>query len=152
MSSLNNDSRTLLVCYIQIYPFLCLPDTHYHRNHREYHHCNILLTKSTNFGSPYHFMTIQLAVVDLWICAYVVLGLYLPDNVVEPGTLSTWPSHIRMSLSSVSCWALTMLSFDWYRGITNPFKKALRKKKHLYGLLISMGDICRYAKQQISQS
>ena len=78
--------------------------------------------------SSYHFATMHLAMVDLLTCVYVLISLFLPKNAVEPGPLSATPSHIRMSLSSTSCWALTMLSYERFRAITNPFKRTSRKR------------------------
>ena len=75
--------------------------------------------------SPYHFMTIQLAVVDLCLCTCVIIS---DPIIIYPPIIFEAFDHVKMSLSTTSCWVLAMLSYERYRTIVNPFKIALKKR------------------------
>ena len=83
--------------------------------------------------SPYHFMTIQLAVVDLCLCTCVIIS---DPIIIYPPIIFEAFDHVKMSLSTTSCWVLAMLSFERCRTIVNPFKIALKKRYILLACLL----------------
>ena len=80
--------------------------------------------------SSHHFMTIQLAVVDLCLCVGVLLTSVMDIDILKSKVenLTAIPAQIDMTLSTTSCLVLLLLSYERYRTIVNPFKMALRKR------------------------
>ena len=92
-----------------------------------YYIIKVYRNRTRRVSSAYHFLTVQLAVVDLCLCVCVPIARYVSAYIVNSDPLSMIPTHVNMSLSTASCWVLVMLSYERYRTIVNPFKRALKK-------------------------
>jgi 7 transmembrane receptor (rhodopsin family). len=88
--------------------------------------------------SSYHFLIVQLAVIDLLVC--VVKKVYREYRYnYKDETKAVIALTIVIILLSSSCWALALLSFERYRTIVHPFKEKLSKKRlSLISLCISL--------------
>ena len=87
--------------------------------------------------SSYHFLLLQLAVLDLWICvAKIIIGKTLPGSSFE--------SYIDLTIKVFSfqtMFELLLISFLRYQSIVHPFTRKLNKGQCVYfsltGLVLS---------------
>ena len=81
--------------------------------------------------SAYHFLIVQLAIVDAFICVVFPISISLTDHFTY-GRLSTLHFCLKIVFSSsmvVSAWILMFISFLRYRSIAHPLTPLWSKRK-----------------------
>ena len=100
----------------------------------------INLKKGLKRMSSYHFLIINLALIDLSICSGIAIFSHF--LVKESWELPAFACpvldvYFTDTASVTSCWVLTLISFARYRSIVHPMSVKINKKKYgLAGFLI----------------
>jgi len=76
--------------------------------------------------SPYHYLVIQLAFVDLLMCACAVAEIWTYSQA-----LMIFYQLTYSIITSLSCWTIVMMSLERHRGILHPFRAKIRKWRFL---------------------
>ena len=87
--------------------------------------------------SAYHFLIVQLAIVDAFICVVFPISISLTDHFTY-GRLSTLHFCLKIVFSSsmvVSAWILMFISFLRYRSIAHPLTPLWSKRKFFLGTI-----------------
>ena len=83
--------------------------------------------------SSYHFLLIQLAILDFLVSVFFPISLYIGTyQILEMDSLECLISKfIYFILPLMFCWVLVLLSYERYRSLAHPFRPKVNKRIYL---------------------